>query len=141
MKVVLDTIVLVSGLLTPHGPAAQSIRLVAAGNVQLVYDAGILTEYRSVLYRTKFGFNREKVDILLNHIEILGQAIASEPLNGTLPDEGDRPFLESAVISRVKYLVTGNVKHYPPDLCRGIEVVSPAEFLEGYGRMECYNRD
>ena len=129
MKIVLDTNVLVSGLLTPYGPAAQIIRMVAAGTVQLIYDVRIITEYRSVLGRPRFGFDRGKVDILLNQIELLGHPVASLPLNGTLPDEGDRPFLEAAVTAQVNYLVIGNVRHFPRDLRSGVGVVSPAEFV------------
>ncbi len=46
MRIVLDTNVVVSGLLNAFGPSAQIVRLVAAGNLDLCYDARILTEYR-----------------------------------------------------------------------------------------------
>jgi predicted nucleic acid-binding protein len=38
MKIVLDTNVLVSGLLQPLGPSGQIVRLVASGELVLCYD-------------------------------------------------------------------------------------------------------
>ena len=38
MKIVLDTNVLVSGLLQPFGPSGQIVRLVAAGDLVLGHD-------------------------------------------------------------------------------------------------------
>ena len=48
MKVVLDTNVLVSGLLNPYGPPGRIVQLAAAGELQLCLDARILAEYREV---------------------------------------------------------------------------------------------
>jgi len=50
MKIVLDTNVLVSGLLQPFGPSGQIVRLVASGEVVLCHDPRILTEYGEVLH-------------------------------------------------------------------------------------------
>jgi hypothetical protein len=30
------------------------------------------------------------------------------------------------------HLITGNRRHFPPDQCAGIVVVSPAEFIESW---------
>jgi predicted nucleic acid-binding protein len=49
ITVVLDTNVLVSGLLTPHSPAAMLLRLIAQGSIRLAFDQRILAEYREVV--------------------------------------------------------------------------------------------
>ncbi|HKI01222.1 MAG TPA: putative toxin-antitoxin system toxin component, PIN family [Thermoanaerobaculia bacterium] len=54
MKIVLDTNILVSGLLQPFGPSGQIVRLVAAGELVLCHDSRILAEYWEVLLRKKF---------------------------------------------------------------------------------------
>ncbi len=54
MKIVLDTNVLVSGLLTPFGPTGEIVRMVSAGELILAIDARILSEYQEVLHRPKF---------------------------------------------------------------------------------------
>lgn len=57
MLAVLDTNVVVSGLLKPYSSAGYIVRLVAEGALQVAYDARILLEYREVLARPKFGFD------------------------------------------------------------------------------------
>lgn len=44
MKVVLDTNVVVSGLLSPFGPPGEIVRMTADGFLELCYDARILSE-------------------------------------------------------------------------------------------------
>jgi uncharacterized protein len=134
MRIVLDTNVLVSGLLNPYGPPGQIVRMVAADEILLCFDARILAEYRDVLLRSKFDFRVEHVDALLEQIRTAGVSAASQPLACRLPDRDDEPFLEVAVASVADYLVTGNMRHYPARLRFGITVVSPAEFVEAYRR-------
>ena len=64
MKIVLDTNVLVSGLLNPYGPPGRIVQMVAAGALQLCFDARIICEYRDVLVRPVFGFQAEHVEAL-----------------------------------------------------------------------------
>ena len=132
MKIVLDTNVLVSGLLQPFGPSGQIVLLVASGELVLCHDARILAEYREVLFREKFRFDPERVDALLEEIKGGGIAVATRPLAIRLPDPDDEPFLEIGLAGAVQYLVTGNVKHYPADARHGLEVLTPRSFIELY---------
>ncbi|MDN5850477.1 MAG: putative toxin-antitoxin system toxin component, PIN family, partial [Nitrococcus sp.] len=50
-RAVLDTNVLVSGLLSPHGPPAALLNKVAADNLSPVYSDPIFEEYAEVLIR------------------------------------------------------------------------------------------
>jgi len=132
MNIVLDTNVLVAGLLSPFGPCGEIVRMVSSGELILSFDARILTEYEEVLSRPKFRFDKDKVAALLDHIEHRGLTVASSPLPQSLPDLDDEPFLEVAIAARVVCLVTGNHVHFPPDLCQGVMVVSPSELLTFY---------
>lgn len=132
MKIVLDTNVLVSGLLQPLGPSGQIVRLVAAGTLVLCHDPRILTEYREVLLRKKFRFDPERIEALLEQIRAGGIAVAASPLSIRLPDLDDEPFLEIALAETVRCLVTGNVKHYPPDARQGVDVRAPGPFIEAF---------
>jgi putative PIN family toxin of toxin-antitoxin system len=132
MKIVLDTNVLVAGLLSPFGPCGEIIRMVSSGELTLCIDARILSEYSEVLHRSKFRFEKDKVAALLDYIEYRGQTVASSPLSEPLPDPDDEPFLEVALSSGIEHLVTGNHAHFPPDLCGGIKVLSPSDFLRHY---------
>ena len=63
-----------------------------------------------------------------------GGAFASEQL----PDSGDEVFLAVALAAQVRYLVIGNLKHYPAKSRQGIRVVSPRDFLELYLTVEVF---
>lgn len=95
--VVVDTNVLVAGLLSPFGPPGEILRMVASSTLRLCFDARILTEYEEVLARPKFRFNAEQIRTLTEHIQAEGLSVAGNPLLLRLPDPSDEPFLESAV--------------------------------------------
>ena len=130
MRIVLDTNVLVSGLLNPFGSPGRIVQLVAAGELSLCYDARILCEYRDVLLRPGFGFRSDHVDRLLEQIRTAGEPVAAVPLAHRLPDRDDEPFLEVAVAAAAEYLVTGNLRHYPARARGDTRVLSPAAFLK-----------
>ena len=132
MKIVLDTNVLVSGLLSPFGPPAEIVRLATIAAVQVCYDSRILAEYRQVLLRPVFPFGQAQVEILLTQIETDGLLVGARPLPEQLPDPDDEVFLAVALAAQARYLVTGNLKHYPAKSRQGIRVVSPRNFLELY---------
>jgi putative PIN family toxin of toxin-antitoxin system len=132
MNIVLDTNVLVAGLLTPFGPCGEIVRMVSSGELTLSLDARILTEYQEVLDRPKFKFDKDKVAALLDHIEHCGTTVASSPLPRPLPDSDDEPFLEVAIAAHAICIVTGNQVHFPAELCQGAMVLSPSDFLGFY---------
>lgn len=127
---VMDTNVLVSGLLSPHSHSAVLVRLVADGSVRVAFDERILSEYREVLGRPKFPFRPGQIEALLTQIEEEGLKITPRPIATRLPDPNDLPFLEVALSAKVDFLVTGNKKHYPPNSRRGVRVLSPKQCLE-----------
>lgn len=135
MNIVLDTNVLVAGLLTPFGPCGEIVRMVSSGELTLSLDARILTEYQEVLGRPKFKFDKDKVAALLDHIEHRGVTVASSPLPQPLPDIDDEPFLEVAIAARAICIVTGNQVHFPTELCQGVMVLSPSDFLVFYKKQ------
>ena len=132
MKVVLDTNVLVAGLLSPFGPPGEIVRMVASGTLLLCFDARILSEYAAVLARPKFKLDQEQVHILLDQIRTEGQSVATNPLSLRLPDESDEPFLEAASAGNAECVITGNLKHFPVARCRNMTILSPNGFLDYY---------
>lgn len=133
MRVVLDTNVLVSGLLSPHGRPGTVVDLVASGAHRVCLDGRILAEYRDVLARPRLALPPESVETVLAVLVRNGLRLAATPLRIKLPDPDDQPFLEVGVTANADYLITGNRKHFPAELCRGIAVVNPREFLEAIG--------
>lgn len=132
MKVVIDTNVIVSGLCSPFGAPGEIVRMAASGILELCDDARIISEYMRVLLRPKFRFDHERVYALLDQIKVCGHLVTAIPLTKGLPDPYDEPFLEVALAGKARYLVTGNLKHYPLRKRQRIMVVSPAKFLKMY---------
>jgi putative PIN family toxin of toxin-antitoxin system len=134
VRVVLDTNVLVSGLLSPYGAPAEIVRLAAAGELTLCLDVRVLTEYREVLLRPAFGFDAQRVDVLLEQVEREGCAVTAPPLPLPLPDPDDEVFLAVALAGHADALVTGNLRHFPENLRQGVRVLTPAVLLEAMRR-------
>lgn len=130
MKIVLDTNVLVSGILSPNGPPAAVLRALLTERVTLCFDERIVSEYRDVLTRTKFSFDPGLVGELIDFLEAGGSPTLADPLAVTLPDPWDQMFIEVAVSSKADFLVTGNLKHLPETARADARVVLPRAFLE-----------
>lgn len=130
MRVVIDTNVLVSGVINPHGPPGRIVDAALAEAFTVLYDDRIMSEYRAVLRRPAFGFLRADVDALLHFIEVAGEPTVARHLTVVLPDATDLPFLEVASGGRADALISGNVKHFKPRRGRhDVDVCTPADFF------------
>lgn len=133
---VLDTNVLISGLLNPHGVPATILRMAVAGEVKLAYDARILAEYRDVVRRPRFKLDLRLTEEILDALVAEGMRVTSTSPRVSLPDPDDEPFLEVAAAAGTSaVLVTGNVQHFPADARQGIEVMTPRQWLEHWRRQ------
>lgn len=132
MRVVIDTNVLVSGLLSPYGSAAEIMRMLVGGSLDILYDARILSEYEEVLSRPKFSFDKNKIGHLIEFITSFGIPISAAPLSRHLSDLDDEPFLEVAIAGKADALITGNTVHYPMKSRHKIHVLTPGQFLKRY---------
>jgi len=135
MTVVLDTNVLVSGLITADHPPGRIVDLIRAGVVRLAADDRILAEYEEVLGRLFFRryFTVEEKDRVMAFIRTDSLRCVCVKRFSGLPDPSDSPFAETALAAGVP-LVTGNLKHFPRQACGGIQALTPAQFLEGFHR-------
>jgi predicted nucleic acid-binding protein len=101
---------------------------VLEGQVQVVTSPWVVGEYREVVRRVKFrryGFPPHWLEFLIEESLRLPDAEAW-PHPG--PDLKDLPFLALARASGA-WLVTGNLKHFPQPIRKGVAVLSPAEYL------------
>ena len=129
---VLDTNVLVSGLLSPFGPPGRLVDALLARHLWIAMDDRIEAEYCEVLARPKLGIpavRRVAVQAILQ----FQVHMAALPWSGSAPpDEDDTMFLEVAFQTAARTLVTGNLRHFPVG-CRGRVVVwSPREAWERF---------
>jgi uncharacterized protein len=129
LRIVLDTNVIVSGLLNPEGNPGRIVDLFLAGEITLLVDDRILAEYRAVLRRPKFGFDADDVSDFMDLLEATSERVVAPPLGLKLPDESDRAFLEVAVAGGADVLVTGNVRHFRLPRASRLALDNPAEFV------------
>ena len=135
MHVVLDTNVLVSGLLNEFGNPGKIIDLILTNLIIVAYDDRILSEYDDVLARQEFNFDPDLARTILNAIEINGlyvdAKIAPESL---VSDPGDVPCIEVALSSPIiDCLITGNLRHFSRLQASGlVKIYSPAESINQY---------
>jgi uncharacterized protein len=130
LVIVLDTNILVSALLTPFGNPARILDMIIRGELTLLYDDRILSEYREVLARKTFSFEKHDIEILLEYIETECLRINAAFIDEQLPDNDDLPFLEVALGGKADALVTGNKRHFRGKTSRVVHVVNPDEFLQ-----------
>ena len=128
MRIVLDTNGLVSALINPFGPPGRVLDLILTGSVRIVYDDRILAEYRDVLARPRFGFEKQQVQRLMEYLIFTGEGVSAAPMNVDAPDADDLPFAEVAVRGDVDALVTGNPEDFA--LITHPPVLSPGVFLQ-----------
>jgi putative PIN family toxin of toxin-antitoxin system len=133
--VVVDTNVIVSGLLSPAGPPARVVDLITTARLTVLHDDRILAEYREVLSRPRFPFDPFEVTALVDVVAADGELVVPPPLTIELPDPKDLPFLEVAVAGHAAALITGNERHFVPRSGRHpIRTCKPAEFLQIWSR-------
>ena len=137
MRAVLDTNVLVSGLIRASGPPGRLVDWVRAGVLLPVVDDRILEEYAEVLRRPELArcFFRSDTEAILDYLNCHAEHTVTALQIDVLPDPDDAAFLEVALAAGVP-LVTGNKRHFPPGLRRDCPVMSSAEFLARYGGQE-----
>ena len=129
MRAVLDTNVVVSGMLSPHGPCGRILDLALEDWITLCLDERLVLESREVCHRPELGLPNEEVDRVIDFLKDSSDPVVAPPLNVALPDSDDLPFLEVAAMVEVP-LVTGNRKHFPKRACRPVSILTPREFID-----------
>ena len=132
MIIVVDTNVIISGLIKSFSDSSKIINLILSGKIRLAYDAMILKEYEEVLKRKKFNIDPKHIESIISQIKEEGIFISTIPLKESLPDKDDESFLEVAFAGKIDVIITGNKKHFPHEICKNINVLSPSEFLNNY---------
>lgn len=127
---VLDTNVLVSGLLSALGAPGRVLDFVFSGKIKPIFDDRILDEYERVLVYERFGFRPGHVRALLSFFELFGERCPADVFfdSEEWPDPDDIPFAEVACSARAT-LVSGNGRHYASLERFGVSVLSSTDFL------------
>lgn len=131
MRIVLDTNILVSGLLNPNGAPGRVVDLILSRRLVLLYDDRILGEYEEVLARPQLGISKDRATAVMSFLRLTGERIIALPLPANLlPDSDDLPFVEVTISGKAEALITGNLKHFIGLDNYEITILSPAKLIE-----------
>lgn len=129
IRAVIDTNVLVSGLLARSGNEALIILAIHQGMVRPCFTEAIVTEYSEVLSRPKFRFPPDEVAALIAMFRSAGEVFQPKVSGVVSPDPGDTKFLQCAHAAQADFIVTGNRRHFPDAPYGPTQVVNAGELL------------
>lgn len=127
-RIVLDTNIYISAILTPGKPRAI-LDLVREKKFELFISEEILNEIERVL-NVKIGLdNTDIADTLNSIIDISSIVIPSIRISRIENDESDNIVLECAVEARADYIISGDNHLLSLKKYDGIRILNPADFL------------
>jgi uncharacterized protein len=131
IRVVIDTNVLVSALLTSGGLPEAVIDLAISGAVQWFASESVLAEYEEVLKRPRLAIDSVKVADAVARIRAIVSVVKPAVRVSAARDPDDNKFLECAEAAQADYLVTGNIRHFP-EVWKETRTVAPREFIDAW---------
>ncbi len=113
MKVVLDTNVLLSGLVYPEGKPGRVIaawaetRFEVALSLDQLAEIGRVLEYPKI--RRRLGWDDERIELFIKQLYIRAEVVELGTISVDVPrDPGDAPILATLVAAKADVLVTGD---------------------------------
>lgn len=139
MRVVLDTNVIVSALLSPTGVPARIVTAWQQERFELLVSESILSEYERALnydrVRTRHRLDATEIAVLIDGFRQFAILVAEiEPLHVVQDDPEDDKFLACAVTGRATYIVSGDTHLRDLELYQGVSILTPNAFLEVLSR-------
>ena len=134
-KIILDTNIIVSALISNSIPTKILYELVLTGKVESCLSEEIITEYVDVLNRDKFAkfINfKSKAEIVLNKLREVSTFYKPDRIVEILTDTSDNKFLELAAISSADYLITGNTLDFTITEFEYTQILTPRAYWDNY---------
>jgi uncharacterized protein len=128
-RIVIDTNVVVSGIILPGFSAARAL-LQAQGGIVLASDATI-AELQEVIIRPRFDryIAREvRLKLAEEYAQKCRKVAITAPIRACRDPKDDK-FLELAVHGRAELIVTGDEDLLALHPFRGVEILTPADYL------------
>jgi putative PIN family toxin of toxin-antitoxin system len=132
IRAVLDTNVILSALRSRNGASFEIMDRLDRGEFFLMLSQTVLAEYEEVIKREMIplGYSAAAIDRFLDDLCYTAQVFKPSGFWKTaLPDPDDEPLAQLAMESKIDYLVTHNVRHFPADRLPAVRVVDPRAFL------------
>lgn len=132
VQIVLDTNVIVSGLLRGNGPSGELLRCWTDGAFTLITSPFQIAELRRVLdyERIRLRVSLEQASALLNNIDAMALIVSDLPVLTESPDPDDNPILATAIVGKADLIVSGDKAHMQYlEQVMNIPIVAPQEAL------------
>jgi putative PIN family toxin of toxin-antitoxin system len=133
MRVVLDTNILISACWKPGGNEAAVVALVAEGVLAACVSEATTAEYREVAARRKFAAQRECLETAIAAVLETALRVAPDARCTACTDADDNQLLDCAVAAGARYVITGNLRHFPAEW-EGVEVINARTLLDRLNR-------
>lgn len=132
MRAVVDTNVLVSGLMHTGRMAAMVLEAMARRQLVPVVSAEVMAEYQRVLPRPRLRLPVADVSMALNLLAGMADWVLVPPYSDhpPLPDPSDWPFIGCALATGCP-VITGSQRHFPRGL--GVRVMTAREWVDSIG--------
>lgn len=135
MKIVLDTNVFISGIFF-SGPPAQILRAWKAQKIQIVLSKEILNEYQRVAVELSKKFSSVDIGQIIELLTIYGELVETEGISVTIcEDPDDNMFIECAIASNSKIIVSGDKHLLEISGYQDIDVFTPRHFADSFLKL------
>ncbi len=136
MKVIVDTNVIISGIFF-SGPPSTILRAWRNKKIQIVVSPAIVDEYQRVGRELEKRFSQINVEPFMELLMIEGHLVnAPLQLNPVCEDRDDEKFLDCAIASQTKIIISGDKHLLKLTGYKDIEIIKPRAFTEKYLKNE-----
>ncbi len=134
-KLILDTNVIVSALISKSIPSKILYELILQRKVELCLSQEVFAEYVEVLNRDKFSKFvdfKAKAEVVLSKLNEISTLYRTDRKVDILTDTSDNKFLELAAVSAADYLTTGNTLDFTIKEFEYTKILTPREYWDHY---------
>jgi putative PIN family toxin of toxin-antitoxin system len=128
LRVVLDTNVVVSGLLDQKGAPAAILDAATSKQFRCYISESLLDEYREVLTRDYLGLDQRRTARFIGDFREIAIFVVPRKKVKIARDPDDDRVMECALEAGADFIVTENIRDFPAQF-HGIRVVTPRDFL------------
>ena len=125
-RVVLDTNVIISALLFGGVPEKTLLKVIAGEHSSL--SSAYIIEETSRILRTKFAVRPDTLKLLEKFLSS-SEIQYFQPFLSIIQDEPDNRIIETAVIGKADYIVTGDKPLLKAGEYQKIKIITPADFM------------
>jgi putative PIN family toxin of toxin-antitoxin system len=130
IRVVIDTSVLVSAVISPTGPNAQLFDVIANKEVRPYVTEAVLSEYYDVFaYERLKHLDRRRIARLRALLERVSVKVKPRGRLRISGHEEDNRIYECAVAAKADYIVTENTRHFPGPY-KMTRIINARQFLK-----------